>query len=408
MPPVYDINKIRSDFPILGQQVYGKPLVYFDNAATTQKPAVVINALVEYYQEFNANVHRGVHFLSNKASKAYEDVRVKVQNFLNASSDREIVFTRGATEAINLVASTYGRRFIGKGDEIIISEIEHHSNIVPWQMLCEETGAVLRIIPVNDEGTLDFQAYLGLLNFKTRFVSITHISNTLGTIVPVKKYIEAAHELHIPVMLDGAQASAHTAIDVQDLGCDFYCFSGHKTFAPMGIGVLYGREELLEKMPPYQGGGEMISEVTFAKTTYNDLPFKFEAGTPNVGGTIALGKAIDYIQNLGFDFIAGREKMLLDYLTRRLKETGNITILGNAPNKTSVVSFLIDKIHPYDAGTIIDRFGIAVRTGNHCTQPIMDKFSIPGTIRASLAFYNTEEEIDILIDAIEKVKEMFY
>lgn len=408
MPLIHDIQKIRSDFPILGQQVYGRPLVYFDNAATTQKPSVVIDALVDYYREFNANVHRGVHYLSNKASKEYEDVRVKVQQFINAAHSQEIVFTRGATEAINLVASTYGRKFIGKGHEIIISEIEHHSNIVPWQMLCEETGAVLRVIPMNDDGTLDYEAYLNLLNSKTRFVSITHISNTLGTIVPVKKYIDAAHAIDVPILLDGAQASAHTVIDVQELGCDFYCFSGHKTFAPMGIGVLYGREELLEKMPPYQGGGEMISEVTFYKTTFNDLPFKFEAGTPNVGGTIALGKAIHYIQSVGIDFIADREKALLAYLTQRLRNSGNITIIGNAQEKTSVVSFLIDKIHPYDAGTIIDRLGIAVRTGNHCTQPIMDRFAIPGTIRASLAFYNTEEEIDILIDAIKKVKEMFY
>lgn len=408
MPLIHDIQKIRNDFPILGQQVYGRPLVYFDNAATTQKPSVVIDALVDYYREFNANVHRGVHYLSNKASKEYEDVRVKVQQFINAAHSQEIVFTRGATEAINLVASTYGRKFIGKGHEIIISEIEHHSNIVPWQMLCEETGAVLRVIPMNDDGTLDYEAYLNLLNSKTRFVSITHISNTLGTIVPVKKYIDAAHAIDVPILLDGAQASAHTVIDVQELGCDFYCFSGHKTFAPMGIGVLYGREELLEKMPPYQGGGEMISEVTFYKTTYNDLPFKFEAGTPNVGGTIALGKAIHYIQSVGIDFIADREKTLLAYLTQRLRNSGNITIIGNAQEKTSVVSFLIDKIHPYDAGTIIDRLGIAVRTGNHCTQPIMDRFAIPGTIRASLAFYNTEEEIDILIDAIKKVKEMFY
>jgi len=408
MPKVHDINQVRKDFPLLGQQVYGKPLVYFDNAATTQKPDVVINALLEYYQEFNANVHRGVHFLSNKASKAYEDARIKVQHFINAASDCEIIFTRGATEAINLVAATYGRKYIGKGHEIIISEIEHHSNIVPWQMLCEETGAILRIIPLINDGTLDFEAYLGLLNAKTRFVSITHISNTLGTIVPLKKYIDAAHELNIPVLVDGAQASAHTQIDVRDLACDFYCFSGHKTFAPMGIGVLYGRAKLLEEMPPYQGGGEMISELSFTKTTYNDLPFKFEAGTPNVGGTIALGKAIDYINSIGIDFIAEREKKLLDYLTRRLIESGNIKIFGNAPDKISVVSFLIDKIHPYDAGTVIDRFGVAVRTGTHCTQPIMDKFSIPGTIRASLAFYNTEEEIDRLIDAIEKVKEMFY
>jgi cysteine desulfurase / selenocysteine lyase len=388
--------------------VYGKPLVYFDNAATTQKPGVVIEALTEYYSQYNANVHRGVHFLSNKASKAYENVRLQIQSFINAKHSHEIVFTRGTTEAINLVASSYGKKFTGKNDEIIISGIEHHSNIVPWQMLCEQTGAKLKVIPVLDDGTLDFDAYLNLLSPKTKLVSITHISNTLGTIVPVKKFINAAHELKIPVMLDGAQASSHMEIDMQDLDCDFYSFSGHKVFGPMGIGVLYGKEALLDVMPPYQGGGEMISSVTFENTTYSDLPFKFEAGTPNVGGTIALGKAIGYIQQLGFSIIAEQEKKLLDYLTKRLSDTGGIKIIGTAPEKTSVVSFLIDKIHPYDAGTIIDRFGVAVRTGNHCTQPIMDHYKLPGTIRASLAFYNTEEEIDVLIEAIEKVKEMLY
>lgn len=408
MPLVQDIEKIRSDFPILSQRVYGKPLVYFDNAATTQKPNVVIDALSEYYREYNANVHRGVHFLSNKASAAFEDVRVQIKHFIKAKHVHEIIFTRGTTEAINLVASSYGRKFICKDDEIIISEIEHHSNIVPWQMLCEQVGAKLRIIPALDDGTLDFESFLKLLNPKTKFVSITHISNSLGTIVPVKQFIDAAHAQNIPVMLDGAQASAHTEIDVQALGCDFYSFSGHKTFGPMGIGILYGREELLNAMPPYQGGGEMIQDVSFTKTTYNNLPFKFEAGTPNVGDAIGLGKAITYIQQLGLPYIGEREKKLLNYLTTRLLKTGNITIIGNAPEKTSVVSFLIDKIHPYDAGTIIDRFGVAVRTGNHCTQPIMDRYKLPGTIRASLAFYNTEEEIDVLIAAIEKVKEMFY
>lgn len=408
MPSTHDINKIRNDFPILSQQVYGRQLAYFDNAATTQKPAVVIDALADYYREFNSNVHRGVHFLSNKASKAYEDVRIQIQNFINAKHAHEIVFTRGTTEAINLVASSFGQKYVGKGDEIIISEIEHHSNIVPWQMLCERIGSTLRIIPVLENGTLDFDAYLKLLNKKTKLVSITHISNTLGTIVPVKKFIDAAREMKTPVMIDGAQASAHTPIDVQELDCDFYSFSGHKTFAPMGIGVLYGKEEWLNKIPPYQGGGEMISEVSFEKTTWNDLPFKFEAGTPNVGGTLALGKAIEYLQNIGFDYIAAREQKLLDHLTGKLKSIGGITIIGTAPEKTSVVSFVIDKIHPYDAGTIIDRYGVAVRTGNHCTQPIMDHFKLPGTIRASLAFYNTEDEIDILIEAIEKVKEMFY
>ncbi len=401
-----DINIIRSHFPILNQEVYGKPLVYFDNAATTQKPLSVINALTDYYSELNSNVHRGVHFLSNKASKAYEEARSNVQHFLGAKHSHEIIFTRGATEAINLVAYTYGRKFIGKDDEIIVSEMEHHSNIVPWQMLCEEKGAKLRVIPLLDDGTLDFDAFLALLNPKTRLLCITHISNTLGTINPVKKYIDAAHAGGVPVLLDGAQATSHIPVDVQALGCDFYCFSGHKVYAPMGIGILYGREDLLKRMPPFQGGGEMISDVTFSKTTWNDLPFKFEAGTPNVGGTIALSKALDFVKELGFDWIAERENQLLHYLTQQLLDVGDIRIVGTAPEKTSVVSFLIDKIHPYDAGTIIDRFGVAVRTGNHCTQPIMERFSIPGTIRASLAFYNTEEEIDVLITAIKKVKEM--
>jgi cysteine desulfurase / selenocysteine lyase len=401
-----DINSIRSQFPILSQEVYGKPLVYFDNAATTQKPSSVINALSDYYSELNSNVHRGVHFLSNKASKAYEEARSNVRHFLGAKHTHEIIFTRGATEAINLVAYTFGRKYIAKDDEIIVSEMEHHSNIVPWQMLCEEKGAKLRVIPLLDNGTLDFDVFLSLLNSRTKLLSITHISNTLGTINPVKKYIDAAHAVGVPVLIDGAQAASHIPVDVQELDCDFYCFSGHKMYAPMGIGILYGKEELLNRMPPFQGGGEMISDVTFSKTTWNDLPFKFEAGTPNVGGTIALGKALDFLKELGFDWIAERENQLLDYLTNKLLEVGDIRIVGTAPEKTSVVSFLIDKIHPYDAGTIIDRFGVAVRTGNHCTQPIMERFSIPGTIRASLAFYNTEEEIDVLITAIKKVKEM--
>ncbi|NLN96259.1 MAG: cysteine desulfurase [Bacteroidales bacterium] len=403
-----DIEKIRSDFPILSREIYGKPLVYFDNAATTQKPSVVIDALTKYYTEQNSNVHRGAHHLSNLASETFEQARIKVQKYINARSIHEIIFTSGTTESLNLVAASYGKKFIGKGDEIIVSELEHHSNIVPWQILCEQTGAVLRVIPMLDDGTLDFEAYLKLLNPRTKMVSVTHVSNSLGTIVPIKKIIDAAHELNIPVTIDGAQASAHMAIDVQELGCDFYCFSGHKTFAPMGIGVLYGREELLEVMPPFKSGGEMIKIVTFSKTTFNDLPFRFEAGTPNVGGAIALGTALEYIQDIGLNFIAEREKALLDYLNKQLSTVKEIRFIGTAPEKTSVVSFLIDKIHPYDAGAIIDRFGVAVRTGNHCTQPIMEHYDIPGTIRASLSFYNTEKEIDVLIGAIEKVKKMLY
>ncbi|MDP2424294.1 MAG: cysteine desulfurase [Bacteroidales bacterium] len=401
------IEQIRSEFPILSQTAYGKPLVYFDNAATTQKPVCVIKALSDYYTSLNSNVHRGAHYLSIKASEAYENVRRQIQHFLHAGYAHEIVFTRGTTESINLVAATYGRKFIGVADEIIISHIEHHSNIVPWQMLCEEKGAKLKVIPVFDNGELDFEAFLNLLNERTRLLALTHVSNTLGTIVPVQKYIEAAHQCGVLVLIDGAQAAAHMKIDVQELDCDFYGFSGHKAYGPMGIGVLYGKEKWLNAMPPYQGGGEMILNVSFEKSTYNELPYKFEAGTPNVADAIALGKALEYIGELGVDQIEKREKELLDYLTQRLTEIPDIRIIGTASEKTSIVSFLIGEIHPYDAGTIIDRFGIAVRTGNHCNQPIMDRFGVPGTIRASLAFYNTTEEIDRLIEAIEKVKQMF-
>ncbi len=402
-----NIEQIRSEFPLLNQKVYGQPLVYFDNAATTQKPLSVIQAISDYYTTINSNVHRGVHFLSNAASESYENVRKQTRRFLNAASTCEIIFTRGTTESINLVAATFGRKYVGDGDEIVVSHIEHHSNIVPWQMLCEEKNAIINVIPVFDNGELDFNAFLKMLNPRTRLVALTHVSNTLGTIVPVEDYIEAAHKQNIPVLVDGAQAAAHMKIDVQKLDCDFYCFSGHKTYGPMGIGVLYGKEKLLNDMPPYQGGGEMIREVSFAKTTFSDLPFKFEAGTPNVADTIAFGKALEYLEALGWDYIETRENELLDYLTKRLTEIPDVRIIGTAEKKACVVSFLIGEIHPYDVGTILDHLGIAVRTGNHCTQPIMEHFGIPGTVRASLSFYNTHEEIDRLIAAIEKVKQLF-
>ncbi len=402
-----NIEKIRNDFPILQTAVYNRPLIYFDNAATTQKPRQVIDSVSEYYQTLNSNVHRGVHHLSIKASEKYEQVRNQVREFIHAVHAHEIIFTRGTTEAINLVAASFGRKFIKRSDEIIVSHIEHHSNIVPWQMLCHEKKARLKVIPVLDNGELDLDEFEKLMNPRTRLVALTHVSNTLGTIVPIDRFIDIAHRHNVPVLIDGAQAAGHLRVDVQQLDCDFYCFSGHKMYGPMGVGVLYGKEEWLNQMPPYQGGGDMIKDVSFGKTIYNDLPFKFEAGTPNVADTFGLGAAIEYLNMLGLDKIAAREKDLLDYLTRRLHEIPEVSIIGSGSHKVPVVSFLINHIHPYDAGTIIDRLGIAVRTGNHCTQPIMDRFRLPGTIRASLAFYNTREEIDRLISAIEKVKQMF-
>lgn len=397
---------IRQDFPILSRQVYGKPLIYFDNAATTQKPRQVVEAICKYYYEGNANVHRGVHYLSQQATTAFEGVRAQIVTFINARSSRELIFTKGTTESINLVASSFGR-MMNEGDEIVISAIEHHANIVPWQMLCKEKKAHLRVIPVLDNGELDMEAYAGLLNQHTRIVAITHVSNTLGTIIPVKEMIATAHSLGIPVLVDGAQGLSHMRVDVQDMDCDFYCFSGHKMYGPMGIGGLYGKEELLNRMPPYQGGGEMIDQVTFEKTTYNELPFKFEAGTPNVADVMGFGAAISYIDDLGMENIGKWESELLQYATSELKQTGDITIVGEAKHKTCVISFLINGIHPYDAGTILDHLGIAIRTGTHCTQPIMDRFGIPGTMRASFAFYNTKAEIDELIKGIEQVKKMF-
>ena len=396
----------RKDFPILKEQVYGKPLVYFDNAATTQKPEVVINALTDYYKTLNSNIHRGVHYLSQKATDQFEIARERVRAFINAASSHEVIFTRGTTESINLIASSFGKAFLHKDSEVIISEMEHHSNIVPWQMICEEKGAHLKVLPMANDGTLCLEKLEGLITPKTAIIAITHISNALGTINPVKQIIEIAHQHNVPVMIDGAQAVSHVPVDVQDLDCDFYCFSGHKMYAPMGIGVMYGKEKWQNKMPPYQGGGEMIKHVTFEKTTYNELPFKFEAGTPSVGDVIGLRTAIDYIENIGMAKIGRNEDELLKYGTEKMLEIEGLSIVGTAPEKAAIISFNLENIHPYDAGVILDHLGIAVRTGHHCTQPIMDKLGIPGTIRASFSFYNTKEEIDILIDALHKVKQM--
>jgi cysteine desulfurase / selenocysteine lyase len=398
---------IRKDFPVLTQKVNNRPLVYFDNAATTQKPQVVVDALTNYYQNYNANVHRGVHHLSQVATAAFEESRDTIRQYINAANTYEIILTRGSTESINLVASTWGRQNIKEGDEILITELEHHSNIVPWQMLCEEKKARLRVIPINEDGSLNIDAFHNLLNSKTKLLAITHVSNSLGTVIPIKEVISAAHSNNTLVLVDGAQALSHLKVDVLDLDCDFYTFSAHKVYGPMGIGGLYGKEKLLNEMPPYQGGGEMISSVSFDKTVYNELPFKFEAGTPNAGGTIAFAAALNYLSGLGIEAIEAYEKELLDYATQKLQENPNIRIIGTVPGKAAIISFLIDKIHPYDAGTILDQLGIAVRTGNHCTQPLMQRYGIQGTIRASLAFYNTKSEIDTLINGISKVEELF-
>lgn len=396
----------RNDFRILDQKVYKKPLIYFDNAATTQKPQEVIDALSEYYETINSNIHRGVHCLSQQATNEFEVARKTVQQFINARHDYEVIFTRGATESINLVAHSFGRTFIKEGDEIIISEMEHHSNIVPWQFLCEDRGAVLKVIPFDDEGVLCVDQLESMLTDRTTIVAVTHVSNTLGTINPIEEIIRIAHSHNVPVMVDGAQAVAHTRVDVQALDCDFYCFSGHKMYAPMGIGIMYGKEEWLNQMKPYQGGGEMISTVTFEKTTYNDLPFKFEAGTPAVGDVIGLRKAVEYMQRIGVENIALYEEGLRRYCTNRLAELGDIRFIGTAPAKAAVVSFLVGNSHPYDVGVLLDHQGVAVRTGHHCTQPIMDHFHIPGTVRASFAIYNTTEEIDAFIQAVERAKGM--
>jgi cysteine desulfurase/selenocysteine lyase len=400
-----DIQKIRADFPILSEKVNGRPLVYFDNGATSQKPQVVIDAISKYYQEYNANIHRGVHALSQLATDAYEVSRGKIQKHLNAKFPHEVIFTSGTTHAINTVASGIST-MIKAGDEVLVSALEHHSNIVPWQMLCERTGAILKVIPMNEKGELVLSEYDKLLSHKTKIVAVNHISNALGTINPIEYLIEKAHQYGAAVLIDGAQATPHLKPDVQELDCDFYVFSGHKICGPTGVGILYGKEAWLNKLQPFQGGGEMIATVTFEKTTYAELPHKLEAGTPNIEGGIVIGTAIDYLNEIGFDNIAAYEQELLDYATEKLLEIEGLKIFGTAENKTSVISFNIAEIHPYDIGTIIDKLGIAVRTGHHCAQPIMDYYSIPGTIRASFAFYNTKEEIDIFVDALNKAVSM--
>ncbi len=398
-----DIEKIRADFPILQQKVRGKPLVYLDSAATSQKPRVVIEALNNYYQAQNANVHRGVYYLSEIATNAYEGTRVRIKDAINASSIKEIIFVRGTTEGINLVASSYGRKNVKAGDEIIISAMEHHSNIVPWQMLCEEAGAKLRVIPINDDGELSVEEFEKLLNSKTKLVAVAHTSNSLGTINPIKRLIDLAHDKNVPVLVDGAQAVPHGKIDVKKLGCDFFVFSSHKAFGPTGVGVLYAKEAILEKMPPYQGGGDMIKSVTFEKTIYNDLPHRFEAGTPDIAGVIGLGKALEYMAGVGYENIAAYEHELLNYATAALSAIKTLRIIGTAQEKAAVISFVLEGIHPHDVGTILDRDGIAVRTGHHCTQPVMERFKVPATSRASLAFYNTKAEIDLLVKGLHNV-----
>lgn len=402
-----DVERIRRDFPILGREVYGKPLVYLDNAATTQKPQCVIDAISEAYCNENANVHRGIHFLSQQATDLMEAAREKVRQFIGAGSTEEIIFTRGTTESINLLASSFAQAFLKEGDEIIISGMEHHSNIVPWQIQAKRYGFNLKIIPVKDFGELDIDAFKAMLSAKTKLVSITHVSNVLGTVNPVSEIISLAHSRGIPVAVDGAQSVPHIQVNVQEQGADFYAFSGHKIYGPTGIGVLFGRKELLEKMPPYQGGGEMIKRVTFEKTTYNELPYKFEAGTPDYVGSIALGTALDYVQAIGMDRIAAYEKELCSYALGRLEEIPGMRIIGNSPERSAVISFLVGNIYPSDMGTLLDRLGIAVRTGHHCAEPLMDRLGIPGTVRASFSFYNTKAEIDALVSGVERVKAMF-
>jgi cysteine desulfurase/selenocysteine lyase len=403
----FDVARIRADFPILAQKIAGKPLVYLDNGATSQKPQAVIDALDHYYRVENSNIHRGVHSLSERATAAYEAAREKIRGFINAASDKEIIFVRGTTEAINLVAQSYGRSFLKAGDEIVISAMEHHSNIVPWQMVCEQVGARLRVIPINHDGEIVMEEYRRLLNDRTKFVAVTHVSNALGTIVPVNEIITLAHQRDVPVLLDGAQAVPHLKVDVRELDCDFYAFSGHKMFGPTGIGVLYGRRGMLEKMPPYQGGGDMISLVTFEKTHYNVLPYKFEAGTPNIAGVIGLGAAVDYLRGLDWQQVAAHERELLARATQALSEIVPLRIIGTAKEKAGVLSFVLDCVHAHDVGTILDQEGVAVRAGHHCAMPVMQRFGVPATTRASFAFYNTAEEIDVLVRAIHRVLKVF-
>jgi cysteine desulfurase/selenocysteine lyase len=402
-----DVNAVRVDFPILGRLVHGKPLVYLDNAATTQKPQAVIDRLARYYREENANVHRGVHALSAEATDAYDAARERVRRFLNAPEAREVVFVRGATEAINLVAATFGRAHVQRGDEIVVSEMEHHSNIVPWQMLCEERGARLRVIPITDAGELRLDEYERLLGARTRIVAVTHVSNALGTINPVAEIIRIAHDRGIAVLIDGAQAVAHMPVDVRAIGCDFYVFSGHKLFGPTGIGVLYGRAPLLDAMPPYQSGGDMIRSVTFERTLYNDVPYKFEAGTPNIAGAVGLAAAIDYLTTVGLERVAAEERELLAYGTSALAEIPGLRLTGTAPRKAGILSFVMDEVHPHDIGTVLDRDGVAIRAGHHCCQPLMARLGVPATVRASLALYNTREDIDALVAGLRRVREVF-
>ncbi len=403
----FDVERIRADFPILSRQIREHPLVYLDNAATTQKPHAVIDTIARYYASGNANIHRGVYVLSEEATAAYDAARVKVQRFLNARAAREIIFTRNSTESINLVAQSFGRRQLGPGDEVLITHMEHHSNIVPWQLLCEQTGAQLRVAPIDDRGVLQMDAFERLIGPRTRMVSVVHLSNSLGTINPVHEIVELAHRHEVPVLIDGSQSAYHMPIDVQALDCDFFCFTGHKTYGPTGIGVLYGREALLESMPPYQGGGDMIRSVTFEKTTYADLPYKFEAGTPNIAGVVGLGAALDYLTGVGFDTIAPHEADLLDYGTAALSDVKGLRLIGTAPDRASILAFVMKGVHPHDVGTIVDTEGVAIRTGHHCTQPIMDRFGVPATARASVAMYNTRAEIDALVRALQRVREMF-
>ncbi|NKB22482.1 MAG: SufS family cysteine desulfurase [Alphaproteobacteria bacterium] len=405
--PAFDIESVRQDFPILSEEVYGKPLVYLDSGASAQKPRAVIDAISSVYESEYANVHRGVHYMSQKATDRMEAARETVRAFINARDIREVIFVRGATEGINLVASSWGRQNLSEGDEIILSVMEHHSNIVPWQLIAEQTGAEIKVVPISDDGALDMDAYADLMSDRTKIVAITHVSNALGTIVPVEEIIRIAHERDVPVLLDGCQAAPHMVLDMQALDVDFYVFSGHKIYGPSGIGVLYGKAELLEAMPPYHGGGEMIDVVTFEKTTYADLPFKFEAGTPHISGIIGMGAAIEYINGLGLENIAAHEHDLLEYGAVKLSEINSLRMIGTAPEKAAILSFVLETVHPHDVGTILDREGIAVRTGHHCAQPVMDRFDIAATIRASIGMYNTREEIDTLVAGLGRVQEIF-
>ena len=403
----FDVARVRRDFPILSQRIHGKPLVYLDNAATTHKPRAVIEAVSRFYEHDNSNIHRGLHDLSQRATAAYEESRSKARRFLNAAEDREIIFVRGTTEAINLVAGSYGRRHVGPGDEVVLTAMEHHSNIVPWQILCQEKGALLRVVPINDDGELLMDELERILGPRTRLLSVVHLSNALGTINPVRRIVELAHARGVPVMIDGAQAAAHLRLDMQELGCDFYAVSGHKMYGPTGVGVLYGRADVLEAMPPYESGGDMISSVTFERTTYNKLPHRFEAGTPNIAGVIGLGAAIDYLGALGLEAAAAHEQELLEYATQAVLGVPRVRVIGRAREKASVLSFVIDGIHPHDVGTVLDQEGIAIRAGHHCTQPLMERFGVPATARAWVAFYNPREEIDALVAGIHKVFEVF-